>query len=200
MRKIFCAVLALLIVFSLAACKKTAAPETSQPTLVGKWTAQVDMADTVNSMIYAQTGAATVSVSFPVTLELAILADGTYQLQPNQQLLDAEIEALGTVLWQMVVDQAAAQSHMSAADTVEALRNQGKSREVLIQQLDLASVFVNAFTETGVWAADEAGIYFAMDPDGLADAQVYTFTLTDGQLALTFTEEEQTKTFTFTKA
>lgn len=201
MRKIFCAVLALLMLISLAACKNTEQqPELSQPTAVGEWTTQVDMAETVNSMVYAQTGASTVSVSFPVTLMLTISADGTYKLLPDRQLLDEQIDAIGTVLWQLVVDQAAAQSHMSSADTVEALRNQGKSRELLIQQLDLASVFVNSFTQNGVWLADDTSICFAPDADSLADAVAYSITLTSDQFTIAYSEEEQTKTVAFIKA
>lgn len=207
MRKIFCAVLALVMVVFLPACKQNPQqPTASQQTPVGEWSATVDMTEVVNRMVYAQTGASTVSVAFPVILELSIRADGTYSVKPNRTELDKQIDTLGTVLWQIVVDQAAAQSHLTPTETVEAMKNQGKTKDVLMEQLDLASMFENSCTETGVWAQDENNLYFATESDDLPAMEGYRFALEGDALILTYVQvldeaaESTEKTIVFNRA
>ena len=201
MRKIFCAMLTLLLL-PLAACKQNAGQtaETEQ-VLIGNWTVQVDMAEAVNQMVYEQTGAATVSVSFPVTLELLLSGDGTYRLKPDLKKMDAQIETLGTVLWQIVVDQAAAQSYMISSDAVKALNAQGKSKELLMQQLDIASMFENTYSETGVWMQESDTLFFAQNVEELKDAYGYVLTFSGEQFTLTYEDQETgIKSITFDKA
>ena len=205
MRKIIAVFLALLLLPSLAACKKNSQPSESLPAITGTWVTRVDVADRVNEMVYAQTGASTVSVAFPLVLELTIRADGTYFVQPDRQELDKQIDALGNVLWQIVVDQAAAQSHMSGAEAIEAMRNQGKTKQILLEQLDLASVFVNTYTENGVWKQAADRLLFAQDADSISAMEGYLFSVNADQLQLTVvqiseeTQQTTEKTIVFTK-
>ena len=205
MRKIIAVFLALLLLPSLAACKKNSQPSESLPAITGTWVTRVDVADRVNEMVYAQTGASTVSVAFPLVLELTIRADGTYSVQPDRQELDKQIDALGNVLWQIVVDQAAAQSHMSGAEAIEAMRNQGKTKQILLEQLDLASVFVNNYTENGVWKQAADRLLFAQDADSISAMEGYLFSVNADQLQLTVvqiseeTQQTTEKTIVFTK-
>lgn len=196
----------LTVVFSVSACTKEAATnQPAQPTLVGEWSVQADMTDTVNQMVFMQTGADTVTVSFLVSLELSLQQDGTYSLRIDREQLEKQIDSLGDVLWQFVVDQAAAQSHMTATQAIEALNVQGKNKALLLEQLDLASMFENSISGNGVWKQENNLLYFADTDVALADADGYPITLSDTHLVLTYRDTVETdqesaeKTVTFVK-
>jgi len=188
-KKRMIAVVMILSLLILGACKNSPEPtQPAQPTMVGNWTTQVDMTDTVNQMVAAQTGFNTVAVSFPVVLELSLQQDGTYTLGLDRVQLDAQIDSLGDVLWQIVADQAAAQSHMTVAEAKEALNTQGKSKEALLQQLDFVSMFENSICQTGVWKQEDGMLYMAVTAEELAAAEGTALQFTGDQFTLTYTE------------
>lgn len=190
MKRIIAVAMLLSVLFSVSACNKEtkqASPE--QPVLEGEWYTYLEMSDMVNEMVQMQTGAPTVTVAFPVQLDLSLLQDGTFSLSVNEEQLKTQIDALGDVLWQIVVDQAAAQSHMTTVQATEALTAQGKSKEVLLQQLDLSSMFKNTISTGGVWKRESDKLYFAQNAEELTDADGYSFILDNDQFTLSFAQE-----------
>ena len=211
MKRYVCAVLAVILalpVFAgcgikLAAPIETIAPE---PTVVGVWSTQVDMTDKVNQLVYEQTGAATVSVGFPLVLMLSLQQDGTYTLDVDRTQLEEQIDILGNVLWQIVLEQAAGSVYLMPQETAKLMQEQGKSKELLMQQLDIGSMFDNAICGSGAWKQEESKLYFAADMDGLSAADGYDTVLTDKELKLTYAkipaedgQELTQETITFTK-
>lgn len=182
----------MLIVVLLSACagkadQQPAAQPAAEP-VVGTWTTQIDMTDTVNQMLLAQTGANTVSTGFSVVIELELRQDGTFELDIDRQQLDAQLDLLGNVLWQMVVEQATAQSGITSQEAVAALQAQGKSKEVLMQQLDLISMFENSLVRSGIWKQENGKIYMAPTEEELAESEGADLHFSGTQLTLTYTE------------
>ena len=176
--------------------------EQGGPTAVGTWTAQIDMAEAVSRLVYSQTGAPTVSVRFPVSLQLTLSKDGTYILSIDEQMLNEQINNLMDVLWNIVVEQSAAQTHKTTLEAQEALQNQGRSRELLMQQLDFTSYFTNTFKKSGFWKQSEGKLYFADSVDALETATGYELPPEANQLMIhyeTYGAEPQQRTLVFNK-
>lgn len=189
MRKVISTVLICLIVcLHFTACKKTTPPAQNTPnTVTGQWTTQLDMTDTVNQMVYHQIGTETVAFDFPVILVLSLQEDGTYTVDIDREELDIQLDRLGDAFWQTVVDQAATQSQLSSDEAARALLEQGKSKELLMQQLDIVSLFENSYAESGVWKEENGELCFAQNKEMLENIEGYAFTL-DDSLTVTYTE------------
>jgi len=199
MRKIIVVLICLAFCVTLAACRhdQTAA----QPdTVLGKWTTQIDLTETVNQMVYGQTGTESVTSYFPVTLILTLQQDGAYSVEIDRAELDAQLDLLGDVFWQAVVDQTVTKSQLSAADAEQALLDQGKNKELLMRQLNLESLFQNRYEETGVWTDNSQALYFAENAALLKGAEEYPYTL-DTTLSVTQkTQDGAEKTVVFIRS
>lgn len=191
-KRLFTIVLAVLLLFSVSACKKNAAPVATQPTtavaptVIGVWNADVDLTDEVDNFLYAQLGSEHICTEFKLPMVLTLAEDGTYTISVDSALLSERLETLGRTIWQIVVDQAAARNGMTEEAASETLRKQGKDHIALIEELDLVSFFKNTYCHNGVWKQEGNVLYFAEAEAGLANAEGYPMTMSEQQLTLEY--------------
>lgn len=189
MRKYVLLIMCVVLCLTFVSCKKEAAGSAPvADAVVGVWSAKIDMTDTVNQMVYHQIGAETVVFEFPVTLILSLQSDGTYHVDIDREDLDVQLGRLADVFWQTVVDQAKAQSHLSSDEAIQALRAQGKTKEALMHQLDLVSLFENGYVENGVWKQSESLLCFAKDESAINTAEEHSYSLKGSKLSITYTD------------
>ena len=178
------------VVFSCCACKKDAAPATTQPpatpTVSGSWNAQVDITEHINQMLKSQMGIDHLSSSFSVVLCLTLAEDGTYTLTYDREHLSSQLDIMGNVLWQFVVDQAAAQSGLTTEEASNALHEQGKSRQVLVSELKLETFFDNSFHKTGFWKHENSKLFTAEAENSFTVEATVDAQLMDNQLTLSY--------------
>ena len=196
MRKTLTFIICLSLCTILSACNRT----TSQPdTLEGQWTTQIDLTETVNEMVYGQTGTETVTSYFPVTLILTLQQDGIYSVEIDQAELNRQLDLLGDVFWQAVVEQTVAKTQLSAADAERALLDQGKNKELLMKQLNLDSLFQNRYEENGVWMEIEYALCFAETMEALEGAEKYPYVLNTTLSVTRKLQDSVEKTVVFTR-
>lgn len=190
MTKRIVTIMLICVLLCCCACKKETAPAPTQPpsvpTVVGNWNAQVDITEHINQMLKSQMGIDHLSSSFSVVLCLTLSEDGTYTLTYDQEHLTSQLDIMGNVLWQFVVDQAAAQSGLTTGEASKALQEQGKSRQVLVDELKLATFFENSFRESGFWKHENDKLFTAEAEDRFADESAVDAQLMDDQLALSY--------------
>lgn len=202
-----CLFMAGIILLACCGCNKSEPEPTEapKPSVVGQWNVTVDMTETINQMLCAQTGIVNWSHDFSAVLTLTIFDDGTYTLSYDRDHLDSQIDITANVVWQMVVDRAAARTGMSTADASAALQEQGKNRQALTQELNLVSYFDNSVACTGVWKIENDKIYFAETAEAFSDSSAIDMNLTAQELSLTYSDgmDEEgnplSKTIVFTK-
>ena len=191
-KRLIAIVLVLMMLLSVSACKKEAAPVATQPTqlaeptVVGTWTADVDLTDELDSLLYAQLGSEHICTEFMLPLVLTLAEDGTYTVALNDAVLAERMESLGRTFWQFVVDQAAAKNHISEQEASETLKQQGKDHVTLLEELNLVSFFKNGYCNSGVWKQDGDALIFAKNEDALASAASYPIVLSETQLQLEY--------------
>ena len=74
MKRCFSLLLAVTMIFFVFSGCDDGGKETVAPTVIGTWSAQVDMADTISELVYTQIGAPTVSVRFPSSMPAGVRA------------------------------------------------------------------------------------------------------------------------------
>ena len=188
-KRIFVIAITIVFVFSMLACGKKETVETqpsqpAEPTVVGVWSCEVDLTDEVDSLLCAQLDVEHICTHFPFVLYLSVFEDGTYSLGYDQEFLSAQLDGLGNALWQMVVDQAAAENGVSEVAASSILQEQGKNRGTLIQELNLTSVFENNFSQTGFWKLDNDALYFAQEEDAFIEEDAIPVEISLDQLVL----------------
>lgn len=185
-----CAFLILIfcIVFCCCACKEeTPAPtQPALPTVVGSWNARIDMTEHINQMLKSQMGIDHLTTEFSFVLCLALSEDGTYSLSYDQDHLSDQLETMGKILWQMVVDQAAAQSGITTAEASTALEEQGKNQQVLVDELKLVTFFDNTFVKNGFWKHENDKLYISDVADGFTEENAVSAVLSGDQLTLSY--------------
>jgi len=185
------------VVLGCCACEEETAPATTQPaepTVAGSWNVQLDMTEQVNEMLKSQMGIDHLSTNFSFILCLNLAEDGTYSLMYDGAHLTTQLEAMGKILWQMVVDQAAAQSGITTEEASKALLEQGKNQQVLVDELKLVTFFDNTFIKNGFWKHENNMLYTSDSADDFTEESAVAAVLADDQLTLSYqigTDEEE---------
>lgn len=207
-KRLLCLVLALSAVFVLASCKeeeKTTEPEETtqqtetqeettepveEPSLVGKWRAQVDLADYISDMTYDVYGADL--IFNPCILEIIITFedDGTYKVKLKDKLDDA-LEELDEAFINTSMKILAKKYEMTDAKFEREVKAAGYTREEYVKLFaDAIMTYIYEEIEyceenlKGKWLLEDDELYLAETKPEKADPFIITlendtFTVTE---------------------
>ena len=180
LKRILCIVLALTMVVALVACgssededeeeeeetaeeggkkggkkdkKETEEEPEEEETLVGEWTAEIDMSDYLNEML-AESGLDMDFSDFVLVMNITFDEDGTYEAEMDTSKLNKAMEAFADDLWDLMIEMIAEEADVSAAEAEELLESEGMTKDDLIEEMGIEEAFADMENQTGDWELD----------------------------------------------
>lgn len=207
LKRLLCMAMALAVVFAFAACddekkaekeeteqttqestqEETTLPVEEEKTLVGKWEAQVDMADYISDLVYEN---ADMDVPFDaclIEIKVTFDEDGTYKGKLKADFTDSfrNEEMVDTV-----IKLSAEQVGMTVEQFERQMKIEGYTREDIIDTFaDSFEAVLYEMVESyedemdGEWLLEEDELY--LDPKDPEDADPYIITLEDDSFTVT---------------
>lgn len=124
-----------------------------EETLVGEWTAEVDMSDYLNEML-AESGLDMDVSDFVLVMNITFDEDGTYEAEMDTSKLNKAMEAFADDLWDLMIEMIAEEADVSAAEAEELLEAEGMTKDDLIEEMGIEEMFGDLETQTGDWELD----------------------------------------------
>ena len=138
-------------------------------TLVGQWSAQIDMTDMFNSMLTESMGFEVKMDSFVMIMNAEFNEDGTTIMEIDKDHLEEQIEDLADFLWDLVIEMYAKELEMKESEVEKLLKDEGLTKDTLIESMDLSSIGDN-LSQEGYWLLEDDKLYIAEDKDDLKDS------------------------------
>lgn len=194
LKRLLCIVLALTMVVALVACgssededeeeeetveegkksnkknKKETEEETEEPeeedSLVGEWEATLDLSDYLSDMLYAELEVDIDVEDFAIIMTIEFKEDGTYKADLDMSPMEDAMEDLIDQIWEIAIEMAAEEAGMTVAEVEKMMEEQGITKDVLMEEMDLEAAMEEAFESfedeaKGEWVLDGDELYMA---------------------------------------
>lgn len=141
-------------------------PEEEEDSLVGEWEAKIDISDYISDMMYSEMGVELDVKDFALIMTIEFDEDGTYKADLDMSLMEDAMEGFIDDLWEVVIEMAAEQSGVTVAEMEAAMKEQGVTKEALMEEMDMDAMFEEAFESfedeaKGEWVLDGDELYMA---------------------------------------
>lgn len=142
-----------------------------EDTLVGDWEATIDLSEYLNEMLAAELGMDLEVEDFAIVMTLSFDEDGTYEAGIDTSKMEDAMEDIVDVLWDAMMEMTAEEAGMSVSEVEEMMEQQGVTKDMLMEEMDLEAAMAEAFEEfedesKGEWVLDGDELYMAKnDPE-----------------------------------
>ena len=138
LKRLFALLMAVAMVFCLAACggdAETGVEEKEKnvkKTLVGDWEAEVDLSDMMAEMLADELGMEIDVDDFVVTMALTFEDDGTFKAEMKADWENA-VEDLVDNIWDYILETTAEEAGVSVSEVEELMEEQGVTKDMLMR-------------------------------------------------------------------
>ena len=167
LKRLFALLMAVAMVFCLAACggdAETGVEEKEKnvkKTLVGDWEAEVDLSDMMAEMLADELGMEIDVDDFAITMALTFEDDGTFKAEMKADWEEA-VEDLVDNIWDYILETTAEEAGMSVSEVEELMEEQGVTKDMLMEEVDMEDIMGDLEEKiTGEWVLDGDKLYMA---------------------------------------
>lgn len=184
LKRLLCVMLALVMVMALCACgqsedggKKGKEKEEEETTeekpeqvLVGEWEAYLDLTDYFNDMMAEELDMDDLVEEFSMRIVMEFTEDGEVTLTIDQDHMEDMVNDFADSFWDAMMDMYAEEYDMSRSEVEQAMAESGVTKEALVEEMDIESLFEDLEDMEGYWVLEDDELFISEDEDDLEDA------------------------------
>ena len=156
-KRLLCVLLTLIMVTALCACDFPF----GKPSLEGEWETYLDMTDYLNNVLGDQLNTDDIIDEFSIRLVMEFDDDGTFTMYFDEEHTAYMVAEYADDFWDVMIEMYADQMGMSEPETEKYLEGYGITKQTLLDQIDLTSMF--KYNVEGYWMLEDDQLYLSVD-------------------------------------